>query len=135
MARHRGATGIAAHGRSATCEGIVSPRRTRLRADDPRTRGQLLHPRGHLRDRHQRALAGAARVRADARQHRGQHGARDAAARADSVGSLLAYQRDTLPTVVRGYITDIREAFDLVRSAATDVTGVVVGLGKQPAPK
>lgn len=59
----------------------------------------------------------------------------DAAARAESVGSLLAYQRDTLPKVVRGYITDIREAFDLVRSAATDVTGVVSGLGKPAAPK
>ena len=58
----------------------------------------------------------------------------EAAARAESVGSLLAYQRDTLPKVVRGYITDIREAFDLVRGAANDVTGVVVGLGKD-APK
>lgn len=59
----------------------------------------------------------------------------DAAARADSMGSLLAYPRDTLPKVVRGYITDIREAFDLVRGAATDVTDVVVGLGKKSAPK
>lgn len=59
----------------------------------------------------------------------------EAAARAESVGSLLAYQRDTLPKVVRGYITDISDAFDLVRGAATDVTDVVVGLGKQPAPK
>lgn len=59
----------------------------------------------------------------------------DAAARADSIGSLLAYQRDTLPKVLGGYATDIRDAFDLVRGAASDVGGIVVGLAKAPAPK
>ncbi len=59
----------------------------------------------------------------------------DAAARADSIGGLLAYQRDTLPKVLSGYVTDIRDAFDLVRGAATDVGGIVIGLRDKPAPK
>ena len=59
----------------------------------------------------------------------------DAAARADSIGGLLAYQRDSLPKVLNGYVTDIRDAFDLVRGAASDVGGIVVGLTKEPAPK
>ena len=58
-----------------------------------------------------------------------------AAARADSVGNLLGYQRDALPKVLRGYATDIRDAFDLVRGAASDVGGVVVGLTEKSAPK
>lgn len=56
-------------------------------------------------------------------------------ARADSFGAMLAGQRDALPKVLSGYVTDIRDAFGLVRGAIVDAGGVVTSLNEKSAPK
>ena len=57
------------------------------------------------------------------------------ASRADTVRELLSQQRDVLPGAARAAITDVKDAFGIVRGAAADFGSVVTGLNAKPAAK
>ena len=50
------------------------------------------------------------------------------ASRVDSLRELVAMQRDVVPSVARSYVSDIKDAFGIVRGAAGEFGGVVGGL-------
>lgn len=57
------------------------------------------------------------------------------ASRADTVRELLAQQRDVLPGAARFYMNDIKDAFGIVRGAASDFGSVVTGLNGSSVKK